>query len=80
MNGIAVSLNVNIHGLKSKLHDSPNAGTKWHRPHTSAGRRRVPVRRDDRLRGQVPAFFHVVVDEVLQQHLIYVRAAATTRD
>ena len=80
MHCVAIGLNADIHWLKSKLHDSSYAATEWHRPHTPARRGRVPVGGEDRLRGEVPALFEVVVDEVLQQHLIDVRAAATTGD
>src|SRR5208282_6853545 len=80
MDGIAISLNADVHRLKSKFHDSSDAATEWYRPHASAGRGRVPVCGEDGLRGQVPALFHVVVDEVLQQHLIDVRTASPTGD
>ena len=78
MHGIPISLNVDIHRLKSKLHDSSHAATEWHRPHAPARRGRIPVGGENGLRGQVPAFFHVVVDEVLQEHLVDVPTAART--
>ena len=37
-----------------------------------------PVGRQGGLPGNEPAFFQVVVDEVLQQELIHIRAAART--
>jgi len=80
MHGIAVSLNVDIHGLKSKFHDSSHAAAERHRPNASTGCSRVPVGCNDRLRGQIPALFQVVVDEVLQQQLIDVCTAAATGD
>src|SRR5271170_503751 len=80
MDGIAIGLNADIHRLKTKLHDSSDPAAEWHCPHAPARRRRFPVGGEDGLRGQIPALFHVVVNEVLQQHLIDGRAAAATSD
>lgn len=76
MHSIAISLNVNIHGLKSKFHHSSHAATERHRPHASVRCGRIPIGGDDRLGGEVPALLHVVINEVLQKHLIDVRTAA----
>src|SRR5580693_7909703 len=75
MHGIAISLNADIPPLESKFHDSSHAAAEWHYPSTVIAD--FPVGGEDGLGGQVPAFFHVVVDEILQQHLINVCAAAT---
>src|SRR5580704_5545905 len=78
MDGVAIKLRTDIHWLESELHDSSHAAAEWRHPSTAVAD--FPVRGDDWLRGQVPAFFHVVVDEVLQQHLIDRRTAARTSD
>src|ERR1700761_8541949 len=69
--------------LISETHDSSGATAKGYRPHAPgsgvvpiggfAGCLTVPVRGDDWRGGEIPTFLHVVVDEVLEQHLIYVR-------
>src|SRR5579864_5446169 len=80
MDRIAISRNADTYRLKSKLHDSSQTATDRHGPHTSAGGRSLPVGGENGCGRQIPSFFHVVVDEVLQQHLINVPAAATTGD
>ena len=61
----------------------PDAAAKGHRPDASAGgvvsggglaaALASPVSRDDRRGGEIPTLVQVVVDEVLQQHLVYIR-------
>ena len=80
MDSIAVRLNADVHGLHSQFHDSSDAATEWDRPHATAGSGGVPVGGDDGLRGQKPTLFHVVVDEVLEKHLVDVGTAAAAGD
>src|SRR5277367_5929389 len=76
MDGVAIKLRGDIHRLESKFHDSSHAAAK--RDHPSTAIADFPIRGEDGLRGEVPALFHVVVDEILHQHLIDRGTAART--
>src|SRR5258705_5640914 len=88
MDCVAVEVHCDVDRLIPETHDASRTTAKGHRPHASAGgvipRGRfacgltMPVRGDDRRGGQIPTLLHVVVDEVLQQHLVYRRAVSGT--
>src|ERR1700692_3730149 len=83
MHGVAIEVQREIDGLIPETHDPSNHTAKGNRPHASAccvvsgGRFTAtlasPVRGDDGSCVNVPTLFQVVCDEVLQQHLIYIR-------
>src|SRR5271154_478527 len=80
MDGVAVEVYCDVDGLIAETHDTSGAAAKGHRPHAPgggvvpvggfAGGVTVPVRGEDWRGGEIPTFLHVVVDEVLEQHLI----------
>src|ERR1700685_158671 len=71
MDGISVELCGDVHRLEFDLHDSSHSAAKGHCPDAAA--RRSPVRGDNRRGGEVPALLHVVVDEPLEEELVYRR-------
>jgi hypothetical protein len=73
MDGISVKHCRDIQWLKSELHDAARAPPTGHRPHIP--RRSLPIRINYWRRRQVPAPLQVVVDEVLQHHLVHILAA-----
>src|ERR1700679_331177 len=83
MDRVSVKLHGPIDWLKSQPSDLAYPSAKRHGPHVASGRVvpgcivtgtiGIPVGRHDRPAGQVIALLQVVVDEVLQQHLVYSR-------
>ena len=81
MDGVAIEVRGDVDRLIPKTHDATDAPAKGQRPPASrrgvvsVGRITigfvVPVRRDDWPAVDVPAFFQVVGDEVLQCHLVH---------
>src|SRR5882762_3085677 len=71
MDGVAIKLQAEIYRLESEFHDSSYAATQWHRPHVTAAC--IPIGGDSGLPREIPPFFQVIVDEVLQQELVHVR-------
>lgn len=67
---IAVELSREVDWLVPEFHDASDTAAERDSPDISATR--FPIRGDDRLHGDVPALFQVVVNEILQQHLIYI--------
>src|SRR5258705_7056550 len=82
MQGVAVEVYCDIDGLIAETHDTSGAAAKGYRPHAPgggvvpiggfAGGLAVPVRGDDWRGGEIPTLVQVVVDEVLEQHLIHI--------
>lgn len=68
VSGIPIELGGEIDGQETKFHGSAHATTEGHHPDITGGR--FPVGGDDQRGCEIPAFFRVVVDEVLQGHLI----------
>jgi hypothetical protein len=71
VNGIAVKLYCQVDRLGSQPHDSPDAAAKRHDP--SAAVCGSPVGRESGLPGDILTLRQVIVDEVMQQELIYWR-------
>ena len=69
MHSVAVELSNEAHRLRPELRDPSDAAAKRHRPHVAAAG--LPVGGDDGRHRDEPAFFQVVVDEVLRQELIH---------
>lgn len=78
MHGINVELCREVHWLKPEFGDSTDASPEGHRPDIFAGC--LPVGGEDWRRGDVPTFVQVVVDEVLQQHLVHIWTASRSSD
>jgi hypothetical protein len=70
MHSVAVELSENADGLRPELRDPSDAAAKRHRPQVAAAG--LPVGGDDGRHPNEPAFFQVVVDEVLRQELIHI--------
>src|ERR1700693_6212150 len=71
MDGVAVKLRGDVYRLESELHDSSYASAERHDPGVIAGG--SPVGGDDWRGGEVPTFFHIVVDEPLEEELVHSR-------
>src|SRR5579871_1776315 len=74
MGCIPEKLCLEIHRLVPEFHDSSNPAPQGHRPNISTPR--FPIGGDDRLPGEIPALLQVVVDEVLQEHLVHIFGVA----
>src|SRR5271157_5342602 len=73
MDGVAEKLQLDVHRLESELHDSSHSSAEGHIPHVIAGCSSVG---GDGRGEDVPAFLHVVVDEILQEKLVHGRFIA----
>lgn len=71
MDGVAVELGGEVHRLEPKLRDPSNSPAERDCPDVT--RTCLPVGGDDGPAGEVPAFFHVVVGEVLEEELVHCR-------
>src|SRR6202161_1269038 len=89
MDCVPVKLHRPVYWLKSESPDLTYASAERHGPGTPGnvvpGRRvdgtgRIPVCRHYGPTRQVIAFIQVVVDEVLQQHLVHIRSMGGTSD
>src|ERR1700678_3719758 len=89
MDRIPVKLHRPVYWLKSQSPDLAYASAERHGPCAPGnvvpsrridGAGRIPVRRHDWPTRQVIAFIQVVVDEVLQQHLVHIRSMRGTGD
>jgi len=78
MHRVAVELSGNRHRLESDLDQSSEPTPERHSPDVSTAC--LPVGSDDWRNVDVPTFFHVVVNEVLQQELIDLWPLTSTSD
>ena len=79
MHCVAVELPGHTHRLEIYLHESSQSAPERHRPDVSTAC--LPVGGDDGRNVDVPALFHVVVDEILQEKLVntWTRTGASDR-
>src|ERR1700733_1623387 len=89
MDCVPVKLHSPVDWLRSKPSDLADASAERHVPCASrnivtsrrvGGAGRIPVRRHDWSTGEVITLLQVVVDKVLQQHLIHIRSMRGTGD
>src|SRR5262245_12730119 len=78
MLGIAKGLSGYVDRLESEPHYASHAAAERHDPSVAIGG--FPVGGQDGGRRYIPALSHVVVDKVLQQHLVYFRALVVGGD
>jgi len=77
MNSVAIKLRCERDRLVPDFHNSSHSAAKRHGPSVAIGS--FPVRRQSWLPSNVPALLQVVIDEILEQELIHIRAAARAR-
>ena len=78
MHRVSIELRGHTHRLEPDLHESSQPTPDRHRPDISTTG--LPVGGNDWRDVNVPALFHVVVDEVLQQELVYTWTRSSTGD